>query len=97
MVGSAYHCSRFVISGKVQGVGFRAATVDEARAIGLAGWVRNLSDGSVEAVAGHADEARLAQFSVWLHHGPVFAQVAAVTSEPHNSSIPLPDPFEIRR
>jgi len=42
---------RLVMSGRVQGVGFREATVDAARAAGVVGWVRNRADGTVEVLA----------------------------------------------
>jgi acylphosphatase len=48
---------RFLISGRVQGVGFRYFTVDVARRAGATGWVRNLPDGSVEAFVEGDDEA----------------------------------------
>lgn len=68
---------KYVVQGKVQGVWFRASTRDKARELGLDGWVRNRPDGSVEAVA-RGDDARLAQFELWLHDGPPLARVEAV-------------------
>ena len=65
------------IVGKVQGVGYRAATQQKATTLGLRGWVRNLPDGSVEAQAqgpAHAVQA-LVQ---WCHQGPPLAAVSAV-------------------
>jgi len=61
---------RLTISGQVQGVGFRYALADEARARNLRGWVRNRRDGSVEAVI------------AWARHGPPAAQVTRVAIEP---------------
>ncbi|PLX48112.1 MAG: acylphosphatase [Desulfobulbaceae bacterium] len=61
-------CVRAVVSGKVQGVFFRAFTQEEAQRLGLEGWVRNLADGQVETLfCGPADkvEAMLA----WLTEG----------------------------
>lgn len=52
---------RYVFHGRVQGVFFRAQTRAAARGLGLAGWVRNLADGSVEAHA-EGDPERLAEF-----------------------------------
>jgi len=68
---------RAVISGRVQGVGFRYACVSEARAIGAAGWVRNLADGRVEAHV-EGDESQIAQLLAWLQDGPPFAEVESV-------------------
>ncbi|MGH0029722.1 MAG: acylphosphatase [Myxococcota bacterium] len=68
---------RVVVTGRVQGVWFRGATAEQARARGLAGWVRNLRDGRVEAVfEGPADavEALVA----FVHEGPSHAQVRSV-------------------
>jgi acylphosphatase len=72
---------RLVIKGRVQGVGFRYALADEARELGLRGWVRNCRNGDVEAiVAGPAQgvDAIIA----WAHKGPPAARVAAVSAEP---------------
>jgi acylphosphatase len=68
---------RAVVSGRVQGVGFRYACVAEARAIGAAGWVRNLPDGRVEAHV-EGDESQVMQLLAWLQDGPPFARVDSV-------------------
>ena len=65
------------IYGRVQGVGFRYAMVYQARALQLAGWVRNRSDGSVEAVA-VGSHAALDQFQAWAERGPSGSNVDAV-------------------
>src|SRR6267143_1859131 len=64
---------RLRLTGRVQGVAFRASTVMTARALGLAGWVANRADGSVEAVA-EGDEAGIAAFIRWCHQGPPAAR-----------------------
>jgi acylphosphatase len=66
-----------VVSGRVQGVWFRAATREQARRLGLAGWVRNLPDGRVEAVF-EGQEEPLRQVLAWSHQGPPGAQVEHV-------------------
>jgi acylphosphatase len=67
-----------LVRGIVQGVGFRYATVHEARRLGLTGWVRNRGDGSVEVLA--EGEARALEALVaWLHQGPAGASVRDVT------------------
>jgi len=68
---------RFVVSGRVQGVWFRAATRRQADSFGITGWVRNLPDGRVEGVARGADPV-LAEFRRWLQRGPQLAHVLAV-------------------
>jgi acylphosphatase len=75
-----------VVRGLVQGVGFRWATVRQARALGLTGMVRNLDDGRVEVVA-EGEEERLTRLRTWLSHGPSGAQVRSVDSrlEPYRS------------
>ena len=69
-----------LISGRVQGVFFRASTRQEATRLALAGWVRNLPDGRVEAVAqGPADAVQ--RLVEWFWHGVQFAKVTDVIEE----------------
>ena len=63
--------------GRVQGVFFRAEAASRARSLGLAGWVRNLSDGSVEAVFEGPQEA-VESMLRWCEQGPAGARVEAV-------------------
>ena len=63
------------VTGRVQGVGFREWTARQARAKGVAGWVRNCSDGSVEAVVSGPD-AMVEALIAALHEGPPAARVA---------------------
>lgn len=65
------------ITGLVQGVFFRAHTRDEARQLGLSGWVRNRSDGSVEAVA-EGPEVTLNRLVAWCKSGSPGSQVEHV-------------------
>jgi acylphosphatase len=65
------------ISGRVQGVCFRAYTVDEARAAGVAGWVRNTPDGRVEAVF-EGDKPAVEAMIAWCRNGPPAARVNGV-------------------
>ena len=65
---------RVTVSGRVQGVFFRAATQDKARSLGLAGWVRNLPDGRVELVAEGTDAA-VSELLAWCRVGPRLARV----------------------
>ncbi len=69
------------IRGRVQGVGYRAWAADTARRLGLAGWVRNRTDGTVEAVAA-GDSAVLDQFIAACRTGPALARVADVAVSP---------------
>ncbi|HET9818945.1 MAG TPA: acylphosphatase [Rhodanobacteraceae bacterium] len=73
-------CARFIVTGRVQGVFFRASTREQALHLGLAGHARNLADGRVEVVASGSLEA-LANLDGWLHHGPPSARVASVSRE----------------
>lgn len=70
----AMHC---FISGKVQGVWFRAETQKQAAMLGLVGWVRNLEDGRVEVVACGEPE-KLVALHQWLQRGPARAEVKEV-------------------
>jgi acylphosphatase len=73
-------CRRFVVSGLVQGVFFRASAQETARRLGLTGWVRNLADGNVELVACGAP-ATLDQLESWLWRGPAAARVEHVQAD----------------
>ena len=68
---------RLVISGRVQGVGFRFAMVAEAERLGVTGWVRNRRDGSVEAVV-DGDAASVAALIQWARQGPPGARVTSL-------------------
>ena len=65
---------RYLIRGRVQGVGFRFFTEDAAAREGIAGWVRNLPDGGVE-VAAEGEAESLARFEHAIRHGPRGARV----------------------
>ncbi len=65
------------IYGKVQGVWFRAHTKEMAEKLGIKGWVRNVPDGSVEAVF-EGEEENLEEMIRWCHHGPPLARVTKV-------------------
>lgn len=68
------------ITGRVQGVCFRAGTKNEADRLGLTGWVRNQSDGSVEALF-EGDPALVAQMADWCRKGPYPARVDQVQTK----------------
>lgn len=70
---------RLEIRGRVQGVGYRAALVDQARRLGLRGWVRNRRDGSVEAMVAGPPES-VQRLLDWSRHGPPAAIVHSVDS-----------------
>lgn len=70
----AQRAVQVVVSGRVQGVGFRWSALERAEALGINGWVRNLSDGSVEVWAEGQTEA-VAEMIAWLRHGPAWASV----------------------
>jgi acylphosphatase len=86
------HCR---VSGRVQGVYFRASTQETARGLGLAGWVRNLPDGRVELVAEGAPEA-VDRLVTWLQEGPPAARVERVDVEVEVPAGAGGD-FEVRR
>jgi acylphosphatase len=70
--------ARVKVSGRVQGVFFRAETRDRARSLGLSGWVRNAPDGSVEA-AFEGPEERVQSMLEWCRRGPALAAVTDVS------------------
>ena len=74
---------RFIVSGRVQGVYFRASTRQQAVQLNIRGYARNLSDGTVEVLAiGHAEA--VAALEKWLWEGPPSARVNAVEGADHD-------------
>lgn len=71
------NAARFLVSGRVQGVFFRASTREQASALGLRGYARNLADGRVEVLAA-GDLAAIDRLAEWLQHGPPQANVDRV-------------------
>lgn len=93
MAAEFIHIHVFV-SGRVQGVGYRASTYQVAQQLGLKGWVRNLPDGRVEAVF-EGDKGSVDRMVDWCHQGPSAAIVREVAIVP--GEIIGFETFEIRR
>lgn len=76
--------ARVVVCGRVQGVGFRQQVLVEAQRLAVHGWVRNLPDGRVEALA-EGDKDAVESFLAWCKRGPRLARVdeMKVSWEPH--------------
>ena len=68
-----------LVMGKVQGVFFRASALEQAQSMNLTGWVKNLSDGSVEVVAEGTKHA-VERLVEWCHQGPPMAKVEHVSA-----------------
>lgn len=77
---------KWVLRGRVQGVGFRWFVINEAQNLGVRGWVRNLDDGAVEVV-GLATAQTMSRLDALVRRGPPAARVTNVTREdiPHES------------
>ncbi len=73
--------ARFFVSGRVQGVGFRAGARQQALALGLNGYARNVADGRVETFV-QGDPADIEAFAHWLRRGPSLARVENVQRMP---------------
>ena len=71
---------KFVVSGKVQGVFFRASTKKQADGLLLSGWVHNCENGNVEGCAS-GKSAAIEKFVLWLEQGPRWAKVDSLTVE----------------
>ncbi|MDH4163059.1 MAG: acylphosphatase [Nitrospirota bacterium] len=69
--------AQVIVHGLVQGVWFRQSTKDEAERIGVNGWVRNLPDGTVEALF-EGEKKKVEEIIGWCHRGPSGAQVTKV-------------------
>jgi len=84
-----------LISGRVQGVGFRYGAHARALELGLTGWVRNLSDGRVEGEF-EGSRAALEEMLAWCKRGPGFSRVDKVDATWHEATATY-DQFEVRR
>lgn len=84
---------RLIVRGRVQGVGFRWATVEQGRRLGLDGWARNLPDGSVEVVAAGAPEL-VERLIAWCGQGPPSARVSGLDRSLGPDAVP--SGFDVR-
>jgi acylphosphatase len=73
-------CMRCYVSGKVQGVWYRATSKEQAEKLGISGWAKNLPDGRVEIFA-CGESQQLDTLFQWLHQGPPLAKVEQCTRE----------------
>ena len=80
MSGPASHARRFLVRGRVQGVGFRYFVLGEARSLGINGFTRNLPDGNVEVQAAGDVEA-LEALAHTLEQGPALSRVDGVVAQ----------------
>ncbi|MFC1589177.1 acylphosphatase [Pseudomonadota bacterium] len=87
-------CHRYLISGRVQGVFYRASAQQQASALGLRGWVRNLMDGRVELLA-CGDQIALKELEKWLQIGPENAKVSNIEVIKETPKV-LADTFEVK-
>jgi acylphosphatase len=84
-----------VIKGLVQGVSYRASAQDEARRLGVKGWVRNLPNGDVESIA-EANPETIERFVTWCRTGPEEARVTHVAVTEATGADAFSD-FQVRR
>lgn len=80
MTGEETVAAHVRVTGRVQGVWYRQSAAEQAQALGLSGWVRNETDGSVEALA-QGDREAVDRFVSWCRHGPSGAIVSDVEAE----------------
>lgn len=85
---------RYRVAGRVQGVGYRAFVLRRARELGLSGWVRNISDGTVEALI-DGSEAHHITFESALKEGPRFSEVELVLVVDELDQTPLTGDFTV--
>lgn len=86
---------RLMISGRVQGVWYRQATLEQARLLGVKGWVKNLPGGEVEAVV-EGPPDKIAEIIRWCAQGPPLAVVDSVNVQEESRTGDLPE-FYIKR
>ena len=85
----------FAVTGRVQGVAFRAHACDAARQFGIVGFISNRADGAVEGEA-EGDDDGLAEFFAWLNQGSPWSRVENVETEPLKE-LGTEQSFEVRR
>ncbi len=95
MTGEPASARRWLISGRVQGVGFRWFVLREAENLGVRGWARNLPDGKVE-VEGVAAPQTLDRFEQALETGPMLARVDNVEKVDLSRDVPIYNSFSIK-
>jgi acylphosphatase len=88
--------TRFVVSGVVQGVGFRWFVARHARVLGLGGYARNLPDGRVEVVAGGGASDALGRLEALLRAGPAHARVDRLERQDDVNELVSERSFDIR-
>jgi len=88
-------CRHFIVSGRVQGVFYRASTQRKAQQLNLAGWVRNLPNSNVELVAA-GDDALLDRLEEWLWQGPDMAVVTQLDVSDCVDAKDVDMPFGVR-
>lgn len=86
---------RYLVSGVVQGVGFRYFVLRQAERVGVVGWVRNLPDGRVEVVAG-GESDQLSELEKALWTGPSRSRVTGVEKSEILDEVHRPKTFEIK-
>jgi len=87
--------ARFLISGRVQGVGFRWFAMKRAAELDIGGWVANLPDGRVEVAAEGRLEA-LAEFEATMARGPMWARVDSVEKSAYPHELGTYKTFDVR-
>jgi acylphosphatase len=87
-------CQRYIVSGRVQGVFYRASAQEHASRMGLRGWVRNLTDSRVEVLA-CGEQSELDALEKWLEIGPEYAKVSNIEVI-IEKVVDLPGGFQVR-
>lgn len=95
MTDTTAQCKRVEIYGRVQGVWYRGSAQQQAQRLGLAGWVSNRADGSVEALLQGEEKAIKAMLD-WCWQGPPAAQVQRVVATDHPLQTGMAPGFECR-
>lgn len=94
-IGKPVEVKRCIISGRVQGVGFRYFVIRNANALGVCGTVRNCPDGTVEAVLQSERPERLDQLLLRLREGPMTSVVESVEVADMEDEVPRYDRMEV--